>query len=413
MKICIAQTKSLNGNVQENIKNHLNIIKRAIKLNSDLIIFPELSITGYEPKLAKALATNVKDNIFSPFQEFSDKNNVTIGIGMPTKHNKDIRISMLIFKPNKERIVYSKQLLDSDEFPYFSCGTHQTILHIKKKKIALGICYETLQREHFLNTVKEGANIYITSVAKPQKGIEKANKHFSQISKEFKTPILMANSIGHCDNFLSIGQTAVWNKNGKQIQQLDTKNEGLLIYDTELEKTEIHQFKIEKGKLSDLEILFQIYANAKTELEQSGIFQWTDNYPTRSIIENDLRKGILYVLKNNDEIIGAINISEEQEPEYQSINWKFNDSKILVIHRLVINTKHQKQGYAKLLMDYAEHFAIQNNYSSIRLDAYNQNNRVIEFYKNRNYVIRGEVNFPEREYAFFCLEKELIPKIKT
>ncbi|SDH48815.1 GNAT family N-acetyltransferase [Winogradskyella thalassocola] len=168
--------------------------------------------------------------------------------------------------------------------------------------------------------------------------------------------------------------------------------------------------KIEKGEPSDLEALFQIYLKGKNDLEHMEIFQWTDNYPTRSIIENDLNNGVLYTLKNNNIIIGAINISETQEVEYKSINWKFDNSKVLVIHRLVVNPKHQKLGYAKTLMDFAERFAMENNYSSIRLDAYSQNTRVIEFYKKRNYLIRGEVNFPEREDTFYCMEKEILAK---
>ncbi|SDH48863.1 carbon-nitrogen hydrolase family protein [Winogradskyella thalassocola] len=166
MKICIAQTQSLKGNVQENIKNHLNIVKRAIKLNSDLIIFPELSITGYEPELAKERATTIENNIFDRFQELSDKNDIIIGIGMPTQSTDRIYISMLIYQPYKEPIVYSKQLLHADEIRYFSCGTSQTFLIINETKIAIGICYETLQRDHFLKAKEYGTDIYIASVAK-------------------------------------------------------------------------------------------------------------------------------------------------------------------------------------------------------------------------------------------------------
>lgn len=407
MKICIAQIHSLKEKVNKNLQNHLRIIERAIELKSDLIVFPELSITNYEPELAKEFATDVKNNIFNPFQELSDKNEITIGIGMPTNSSNGINISMLIFQPNKERDFYSKQILHSDELPYFTCGTNQTFLNIKEKKIAIGICYETLQRDHFVNAVQNGADIYIASVAKPKGGIEKAYLHFQKIAEEFNTPILMSNCVGYCDNFMSVGKSAVWNKNGELIEQLDNENQGILIYDTELETTEIYQLKIQIGQLSDLEELCQIYLNGKSELERNAIYQWTNNYPTISIIENDLRKGVLYTLKNDNEIIGAINISEEQEIEYQSVNWEFDNSKVLVIHRLVINPKHQRKGYAQRLMDFAESFARKHDYSSIRLDAYSQNNRVLEFYKKRNYCISGKVNFPEREQPFYCMEKEI------
>lgn len=407
MKICIAQTQSLKGKVHKNIQNHLLIIKHAIQSNSDLVIFPELSISGYEPKLAKELASNIENNIFNPFQESSDRYEITIGIGMPTIDNDGIKISMLIFQPNKKRVVYSKQILHSDELQYFVCGNSQIFLNIKGEKVALGICYETLKSEHFLNAKKNAADIYIASVAKPKNGIKKAYSYFPKMASEFKTPILMSNCIGYSDKFMCVGQSAVWNKNGELIKQLDDQNQGILIYDTEYEQAEIHQSKIEKGQLSNLDELFQIYLNGKNELELNGIYQWTINYPTISIIENDLKKGVLYTLKKDNEIIGAINISEEQEDEYKSVDWKFDNSKVLVIHRLVINPKHQRLGYAQKLMDFAEDFAIDNNYSSIRLDAYSQNSRVINFYKKRNYFIRGDVSFPERAYPFHCMEKEI------
>ena len=124
------------------------MIKGAIESNANLIIFPELSITSYEPELANKLATEINSNIFNPFQEFSDKNEITIGIGMPTKANDGINISMLIFQSNKQRVVYTKNILHPDEIPYFTCGKNQPLLNINGKKIAIGICYETVKLQH-------------------------------------------------------------------------------------------------------------------------------------------------------------------------------------------------------------------------------------------------------------------------
>ena len=235
MKICIAQTKSEKGKIQANIKNHLELIEQAIKSNSDLIIFPELSITNYEPKLANQLATDIENSIFKPFQDLSDKNEITIGVGMPTKAIDGINISMLIFQPNNDRTIYSKRLLHSDELPYFVSSNNQPLLKIKGMKVALGICYETLQREHFVKAKENNIDIYIASVSKPDRGTNKAYLHFPSIAKEFKTPILMSNSVGYCDDFLSNGLSSIWNRKGELIGQLDKENQGLLIYDTELE----------------------------------------------------------------------------------------------------------------------------------------------------------------------------------
>lgn len=178
----------------------------------------------------------------------------------------------------------------------------------------------------------------------------------------------------------------------------------------EMKPEQDHSFTIRKGHPSDADEIFGIYRNAKSELERRGLYQWTDHYPTLSIIKNDLDEGVLYKLCIEDEIIGAINISEKQEEAYASVPWQFDDSKVLVIHRLVVDPKYQRQGFAQRLMDFAESFAVENGYSSIRLDAYSQNTAVINFYKKRDYFIRGDIRFSGREYPFHCMEKEVNQK---
>ncbi len=246
MKICIAQTKSLKGKIHRNIQNHLRLIEYAIELEASLIMFPELSITSYEPKMGKELAVNIMDSIFNPFQTMSDDNDLVIGIGMPVRTDDGINIGMFVFQPHIKRMVYSKQILHPDEQPYFVGGKEHTTLNVKGNSIAVGICYETLQRQHFLQANEMGADIYIASVAKSMDGIDKAYLYFSKISNEFATPVLMSNCVGHCDHFLSIGQSAVWNKKGELIKKLDEENQGVLIYDTKSEKVESHQIIYKK-----------------------------------------------------------------------------------------------------------------------------------------------------------------------
>jgi len=235
MKICIAQTKPIKGNVSANIEAHKKFIELALILNAEAIFFPELSLTGYEPELAKKLATNQNDNRLDIFQQICDNNQIIIGPGLPTASESHIRISMIIFEPNKPRQTYSKQQLHSDEFPYFENGVGQVIIKTKDKNIAPAICYESLQPTHSENAFKLGADVYLASVAKPANGVEKAFEHFSAVAKQYAMPVLMANCVGFCDNFLSVGNSAVWTKEGKLVGQLDDKTEGILIFDTETE----------------------------------------------------------------------------------------------------------------------------------------------------------------------------------
>ncbi len=232
MKICIAQSSSVAGEITQNIENHLRLIDTAIQFQTDLIVFPELSITGYEPSLAHELACHLYDNRFEEFQQRADTHQIIVSIGVPTRSSEGINISMILFQHNQERSVYSKHLLHVDELPYFVSGKDQSFLLKAEKRIAVGICYETLKREHFIQAKEHGAEFYIASVAKPDRGTSKAYPHFSDMAEEFDIPILMANCVGFCDNFLSNGKSAVWNRNGKMIAQLDETNQGLIVYDT-------------------------------------------------------------------------------------------------------------------------------------------------------------------------------------
>lgn len=240
MKVCLAQIKPKKGALEVNISNHIKWIEKAITLQSDLIVFSELSLTGFEPELAKKLALEVDDPSLDKFQHLSNQGNIAIGLGIPLKSKSGISISMCIFQPNLPRIIYSKQMLHKDELPYFVSGSKQVVLGIGNHKIIPAICYESLQPEHMAHGKKLGGNIYLTSVAKSQNGVEKGYQYYSKAAKKHSIPILMVNCVGYCDNFLSVGQSAVWNEHGELIGKLDDVHEGVLIYDTETNQASVH-----------------------------------------------------------------------------------------------------------------------------------------------------------------------------
>lgn len=79
MRIAVAQTRPVAGDVERNIAGHLRLIDLAASLRSELVVFPELSITGYEPALAANLATSQHDPRFKVFQDVSEENALGTG----------------------------------------------------------------------------------------------------------------------------------------------------------------------------------------------------------------------------------------------------------------------------------------------------------------------------------------------
>ena len=106
MKISIAQIEPVKGDIERNLARHLLFIEAALEKKADFIMFPELSLTGYETELAEELATDAGDERLAPLQVISDQNKIVIGVGLPTINGNDIFISMIIFQPYKERITY-------------------------------------------------------------------------------------------------------------------------------------------------------------------------------------------------------------------------------------------------------------------------------------------------------------------
>ena len=236
MKICITQTNPIKGDIETNIARHKKFIELAVSNAADIIIFPELSLTGYEPSLAKELATDANDIRLNDFQIISDTHQISIGVGLPTKSNAGICISMIFFQPNKPRQVYSKKYLHADEEPFFVSGANISGIKIKEKNVALAICYELSVPQHSEDAFKSGAEIYIASVAKTATGVEKAFKTLSDTASKYSMTTLMSNSVGLCEDGLCAGQSAVWNNKGVLITQLDNTSEGILIFDTETQK---------------------------------------------------------------------------------------------------------------------------------------------------------------------------------
>lgn len=230
MKISVAQIQPNKGDITQNIKTHIHWIKHAIANSADAIFFPELSLIGYEPTLALSLAMSITDHRLDIFQELSNQGNITIGIGVPIQTKEKPQIGLAIFQPQSPKQFYAKRYLHEDELPYFSQGTKQVYLNVKGYRIAPAICYESLLKVHAAEVLQEKM-IYMACVAKPQNGYKKAVIHYPAIAKQYKATVIMVNSIGYCDNFMSVGQSAVWNKSGELIEQLAIDEEGLLTFD--------------------------------------------------------------------------------------------------------------------------------------------------------------------------------------
>lgn len=240
MKISIAQVRPVKGDIEQNLINHIQLIEKAIKNGADLIMFPELSLTGYELELAEQLRTTSSDQRLDVLQELSDKHRIIIGVGLPTVENNKTLISMIIFQPNKERTTYSKQYLYYKEVGIITAGQNPLVIHFDQDHIiAPAICFELSIKEHQEYAAQNNASIYIASVLNSFNGVDADIKKLSEIAAEYKMITFMSNYIGESGSSQCAGKSSVWDNKGVLIAQLDTQTEGQLLYDTKTKETAV------------------------------------------------------------------------------------------------------------------------------------------------------------------------------
>ncbi|WP_299115779.1 GNAT family N-acetyltransferase [uncultured Winogradskyella sp.] len=165
---------------------------------------------------------------------------------------------------------------------------------------------------------------------------------------------------------------------------------------------------IRKGTLMDIEVIMEMTKACAKHMISNGIYQWNEHYPNKDAFVNDVKREELYVLEIDKKIAGTLVVSTYMDKEYIPIKWLTQNENNIYIHRLGVHPDHQSKGYAQSLMDYAERYAIDNNYTSIRLDTFSQNKRNQKFYELRDYKRLGNIYFPKQsEYPFYCYEKVL------
>lgn len=95
--------------------------------------------------------------------------------------------------------------------------------------------------------------------------------------------------------------------------------------------------QVRKAKTEDIARIMEIYRYAKQYMRESGNpTQWTDGYPQKEIIENDIRTGQCYVCEEEEELCGVFMLALGEEPTYRVIKdgtWK-NEEPYGTIHRL-------------------------------------------------------------------------------
>ncbi|MCM8569736.1 GNAT family N-acetyltransferase [Gramella jeungdoensis] len=162
---------------------------------------------------------------------------------------------------------------------------------------------------------------------------------------------------------------------------------------------------IKKAGIHQLEEIKSLTEACAKAMCYKGIYQWNEHYPSLEKLKADIEKEELYLYEENGQIMGIIVITEDMDDEYIPIKWLSKTESNIYIHRLATHPDVWGQGYARKLMDFAENYAREHEFESIRLDTFSQNKRNQKFYESRGYQKLGNIYFPKQsEHPFYCYE---------
>ena len=221
--IAAAQVASVNGKIDTNILFHLKTIEAAIRENVDYLIFPELSLTGYDLEIANQLALPMNDSRLDVFKDAARSGNVTIAVGAPIENAQNPLLSEIIFFPDGRITSYSKINVHQSEQSFFNSGSEYSILKIKHHKIANAICADLTVQEHIHQCVHKGASIYAVGALIFDKGYDRESQILQDYSRLYDVPVITANYPNSPDQPTSAGQSAFWHKGKKMISANQTE----------------------------------------------------------------------------------------------------------------------------------------------------------------------------------------------
>ncbi|WP_228390805.1 GNAT family N-acetyltransferase [Chryseobacterium contaminans] len=159
---------------------------------------------------------------------------------------------------------------------------------------------------------------------------------------------------------------------------------------------------IRKAVHEDVLQASQVLEEVKTHMLSEGIDQWDEEYPNIKVLTEDTEKGEGFVYEEEGKVLAYMALNELCDEEYNDLDWK-TPTPFLVIHRLYVKPKAQGKGISSKMIRYAEEFALQNQYRSIRFDAFSLNDTANIVYTKKGYDLVGTVRF--RKGIFNCYEK--------
>ena len=249
-KIALAQADATLGDVSANLERHLEWIARARKAGADLLVFPELSLTGYLLQdLVSEVALAPDDPVFARLAAAAGDMAVVVGAIEESPDHAQF-ISGYLIENGEIRHVHRKVYLAAygvfDEARYVGSGQRVRAVDTDAVgRIGVIICEDAWHPSLVGLSLLDGANLLVIQVASPVRDLTRGElPHNARIwmdtlrtyARLYGTTIVFCNRVGSEDGLVFWGHSCVFGPDGEVVGQAPLYDEDLLIVDVDPER---------------------------------------------------------------------------------------------------------------------------------------------------------------------------------
>jgi predicted amidohydrolase len=222
LTLSAVQYQALDGGIAPNAAEHIRLIEDADDHGSRLVIFPELSLTGYALQRLSDPDhwLTPEDGRLDGIREICHRTGITAVVGAPYKEPDGTpRLAALAVHPSGVVESSFKVWLHGTEAEWFTAGERAAVLTIDGWRVALAICYDAAHPEHAGSAADEGADVYAVSGLYTAAEGRRLVLHLGARAMDHRMYSVLANLGGTTPLGPSAGRSGFWGPNGLVLRQ--------------------------------------------------------------------------------------------------------------------------------------------------------------------------------------------------
>jgi 5-aminopentanamidase len=239
--VAVAQHAPVPGDVAENARRAAAVVADAA--GADLLLFPLLSLTGYDlDRLAESASWAVPDDPrLDVVREASRAHGVTVVVGAAWLGADGRRLlASVALSPDGGVEVVGKQYLSRAERELFEPDEPASPLDVLGWRVALAVCFDAAAPEHALEMARRGADVYAVSAVYTEGQELRLDVHPAARAMDHRMYALVANLAGAGPGWRSCGGSGVWHPDGRR---LVTAGAGARVVTSRLERAELDRLR--------------------------------------------------------------------------------------------------------------------------------------------------------------------------